>query len=97
MTGRTRFAGDVNIPRMLWGAILRSPNPHARIVAVDARVGLGGARREGGRYGNRRAWPVDGEGAPRYAGALLGPCPLRWGSGGGGGGGARTGGRPGLA
>ena len=36
MTGRTRFAGDVSLPRMLWGAILRSPHPHARIVAVDA-------------------------------------------------------------
>src|ERR1043166_237282 len=36
VTGRTRFAADVDIPGMLWGKILRSPHPHARIRRIDA-------------------------------------------------------------
>jgi CO/xanthine dehydrogenase Mo-binding subunit len=34
--GRARFAGDINVPRMLHGKLLRSPVPHARIVSIDA-------------------------------------------------------------
>jgi CO/xanthine dehydrogenase Mo-binding subunit len=36
VTGRTRFAADVDLPGMLWGKILRSPHPHARIRRMDA-------------------------------------------------------------
>ena len=36
VTGRARFTGDVVLPRMLEGRILRSPLPHARIRAIDA-------------------------------------------------------------
>jgi Aldehyde oxidase and xanthine dehydrogenase, a/b hammerhead domain len=36
VTGRTRFAADVEVPGMLWGKILRSPHPHARICRMDA-------------------------------------------------------------
>lgn len=36
VSGRTRFAADVNLPGMLWGKILRSPYPHARIRHIDA-------------------------------------------------------------
>jgi CO/xanthine dehydrogenase Mo-binding subunit len=36
VTGRTRFAADVGLPGMLWGKILRSPHPHARIRRIDA-------------------------------------------------------------
>ena len=36
VTGQTRYAADVDLPGMLWGKILRSPHPHARIVAIDA-------------------------------------------------------------
>jgi CO/xanthine dehydrogenase Mo-binding subunit len=36
VTGRTRYAADVDLPGMLWGAILRSPYPHARIKSIDA-------------------------------------------------------------
>ena len=36
VTGRTRFAADVEVPGMLWGKILRSPHPHARIRRIDA-------------------------------------------------------------
>lgn len=36
VAGRTRFAADVILPGMLWGKILRSPHPHARIRRIDA-------------------------------------------------------------
>jgi 4-hydroxybenzoyl-CoA reductase subunit alpha len=37
VTGQTRFADDLVFPRMLFGKLLRSPLPHARIVRIDAR------------------------------------------------------------
>jgi 4-hydroxybenzoyl-CoA reductase alpha subunit len=36
VTGQTRFADDIVLPRMLHAKLLRSPHPHARIVAVDS-------------------------------------------------------------
>ncbi len=33
--GTTKFADDVVLPRMLFAKLLRSPHPHARIVAID--------------------------------------------------------------
>ena len=35
VTGQTRFADDLSLPRMLYAKLLRSPHPHARIVRVD--------------------------------------------------------------
>jgi 4-hydroxybenzoyl-CoA reductase alpha subunit len=35
VTGRTRFADDLAPPRMLWCKLLRSPHPHAEVVAID--------------------------------------------------------------
>ncbi|MEX0692696.1 MAG: molybdopterin cofactor-binding domain-containing protein [Gemmatimonadales bacterium] len=35
VTGRTRFADDLALPRMLWCKLLRSPHPHARIISID--------------------------------------------------------------
>ncbi len=35
VTGRTRYTGDLVLPRMLWCRILRSPHAHARIVRID--------------------------------------------------------------
>ncbi|MCH8745070.1 MAG: xanthine dehydrogenase family protein molybdopterin-binding subunit [Chloroflexi bacterium] len=35
VTGQSLYAADVNRPGMLWGKILRSPYPHARIVSID--------------------------------------------------------------
>lgn len=34
-TGQASFAGDLNLPRMIQGKILRSPHPHARILNID--------------------------------------------------------------
>ncbi len=36
VTGQTRFADDLVLPRMLFCKLLRSPHPHATIVSVDA-------------------------------------------------------------
>ncbi|HXV86784.1 MAG TPA: molybdopterin cofactor-binding domain-containing protein, partial [Gemmatimonadales bacterium] len=37
VTGATRFADDVVLPRMLYAKLLRSPHPHATIVDIDTR------------------------------------------------------------
>jgi CO/xanthine dehydrogenase Mo-binding subunit len=34
-TGRTLFADDIVLPRMLFAKMLRSPHPHARITRLD--------------------------------------------------------------
>src|SRR4051794_23942324 len=36
LTGRGRYIDDVQLPRMLHAAFVRSPFAHARIVSVDA-------------------------------------------------------------
>jgi xanthine dehydrogenase D subunit len=35
VTGAFAFASDLHRDRMLWGATLRSPHPHARIISID--------------------------------------------------------------
>ena len=35
VTGKAIYTHDFELPGMLWGAILRSPHPSARIVAID--------------------------------------------------------------
>ena len=35
VSGQTRYSGDLMLPGMLWGKVLRSPFPHARIVHID--------------------------------------------------------------
>src|SRR6059058_5522888 len=35
VTGATRFADDLSLPRMLYCKLLRSTQPHARIVSID--------------------------------------------------------------
>ena len=40
VTGRSLYAADINLPGLLWGKILRSPHPHARIRYVDASRAL---------------------------------------------------------
>ena len=36
VTGKAVYAADLYLPNMLYGCILRSPHPHARIVEIDA-------------------------------------------------------------
>src|SRR5687767_8760936 len=35
VTGQTRYADDLTLPRMAFGRLLRSPHAHARIVSID--------------------------------------------------------------
>ena len=35
VSGRTTYTADVYLPGLLWGKILRSPHPHARIERID--------------------------------------------------------------
>jgi CO/xanthine dehydrogenase Mo-binding subunit/CO/xanthine dehydrogenase FAD-binding subunit len=34
-TGRAQYVADVRLPRMLYGAVVRSPHAHARVLSVD--------------------------------------------------------------
>lgn len=36
VTGRARYTADVHLPGTLWGKLLRSSYPHARILRIDA-------------------------------------------------------------
>ena len=40
VTGKTVFTADVDLPGMLWGKVLRSPHPHARIRNIDTSAAL---------------------------------------------------------
>src|ERR1700753_470760 len=35
VTGRAQFAADTSMPGMIWGKVLRSPHPHARIKSIN--------------------------------------------------------------
>src|SRR5438876_527086 len=35
VTGRAQFAAHTTMPGMIWGKVLRSPHPHARIKSID--------------------------------------------------------------
>ena len=38
--GEARYTADLKRPGMLYGRILRSPHPHARILAIDVAEAL---------------------------------------------------------
>ncbi len=40
VTGRALYADDVMLPRMVYGKLLRSPHPHARIISIDTSRAL---------------------------------------------------------
>ncbi|HKV62566.1 MAG TPA: molybdopterin cofactor-binding domain-containing protein [Candidatus Acidoferrum sp.] len=40
ITGQTRFADDISLPRMAFCKLLRSPHPHARIKTIDTSRAL---------------------------------------------------------
>ena len=40
MTGRATYTFDVKLPGMLYGKILRSPHPHAKILSIDTSKAL---------------------------------------------------------
>ena len=40
VTGRALYADDIMLPRMVYGRLLRSPHPHARVLSIDTRKTL---------------------------------------------------------
>jgi len=40
ITGRARYIDDIALPGMLWAALVRSPEAHAKIVSIDASAAL---------------------------------------------------------
>src|SRR3972149_4623588 len=46
VTGEAKYAADIEVADMLWGAIKRSPYPHARILNIDTSKaeGLSGVK-----------------------------------------------------
>ncbi|MBM2810330.1 MAG: Ald Xan dh protein [Chloroflexi bacterium] len=40
LSGRATYSADVSLPGMLWGKTVRSPLPHARVVAIDTSRAL---------------------------------------------------------
>src|ERR1700676_4710756 len=40
LTGRARFVDDLKLPGVLHAAFVRSPHPHARIMAIDTTAAL---------------------------------------------------------
>ncbi|MEZ5907199.1 MAG: xanthine dehydrogenase family protein molybdopterin-binding subunit [Hyphomicrobiaceae bacterium] len=46
VTGRATYGADFSLPGMLWGKVLRSPHPHARIksINVDKALALPGVK-----------------------------------------------------
>jgi len=66
VTGRARYTGDMKLPGMLHGKLLRSPVPHARIADIDVSKALAlpgvkavitGKDTPGIKYGNWRLIP----------------------------------------
>ena len=37
VTGKAKFAADISLPNMLWGRVLRSPFPHAKIISINTQ------------------------------------------------------------
>ncbi|KAF4531169.1 hypothetical protein B566_EDAN019209 [Ephemera danica] len=78
VTGRALYAGDMQLPGMLHGKVLRSPYPHARILRIDttaARALPGVVAVLTGEDGPRVPWGVHhkerrilAEGVVRFAG-----------------------------
>ena len=78
VSGRTEYPADVVLPGMIWGKVLRSPLPHAKIVHIDTsramrlpgvRAVITGKDVAGGRVGrNLLDIPVLAEEKVRFVG-----------------------------
>jgi CO/xanthine dehydrogenase Mo-binding subunit len=78
VTGRARYAGDFDVPGMIFGRCLRSPYPSARIVSIDTRQAkalpgvhavLTGADVPDARYGRMcKDIPILAKGVARFVG-----------------------------
>ena len=66
VTGEAIYTFDMTLPGMLYGKLLRSPHPHARIISIDTseaerlpgvKVVITGKDTPGGKYGPWRRFP----------------------------------------
>ena len=48
-TGETRFVGDLIVPGMVYGKLIRSPYAAAKITRIDARAAKGPAKKGRGK------------------------------------------------
>ena len=37
VTGRAQYSSDTSMPGMIWGHVLRSPHPHAKIISINTK------------------------------------------------------------
>ena len=37
VTGRAQYSSDTTMPGMIWGHVLRSPHPHAKILSINTK------------------------------------------------------------
>jgi CO/xanthine dehydrogenase Mo-binding subunit len=37
VTGRAEYGADTSMPGMIWGCVLRSPHPHAKIISINTK------------------------------------------------------------
>ena len=37
VTGRAQYSSDTTMPGMIWGHVLRSPHPHAKIISINTK------------------------------------------------------------
>ena len=37
VTGRAEYGADTSMPGMIWGSVLRSPHPHAKIISINTK------------------------------------------------------------
>ena len=37
VTGRAQYSSDTKMPGMIWGHVLRSPHPHAKIISINTK------------------------------------------------------------
>ena len=58
--GQGCFVDDVQLSGMLYGAVLRSPHPHARILAIDTRAAARGRLRAQAPQGGPAVHPRPG-------------------------------------
>ncbi|MCI0787896.1 MAG: hypothetical protein J4O09_16450, partial [Chloroflexi bacterium] len=68
VSGQALYAADVVLPGMLWGKVLRSPFPHAKIVSIDTSR----AKQVPGVHAVITAMDLPG----RRVGRLLRDCPV---------------------
>ena len=78
VSGRATYAGDVSLPGMLWGKVLRSPVPHGRIKRIDTsraerlegvQAVVTGKELRGRRIGRRiRDMPILADDVVRFVG-----------------------------